>query len=471
MALSNTEIENIVNKVMAEVNQRKIYPSPTTAPSSSSAGDFFNSMEDAIEAAFAAQKVLISLGLDKRREIIQSIREYSSRYNQELAELAVQETGYGRVEDKMLKNKLCIEKTPGVEDLQPEAFSGEHGLSLVELAPYGVIGSITPSTNPGATMINNTISMVSAGNAVVYSPHPAAKRISQRAIAIIREAIAAVGGPKDVVVTVKEPTVETANIMMEHPKVRLIVVTGGEDIVHIAMSKNKKAMCAGPGNPPVVVDETADILKAARDIVSGSTFDNNVLCTAEKEVFAVDTIFDELKANMVKNGMYELKGSQIDDITRLVVQPDGKINKNYVGKSANVILKDIGITPSYDVRGVIFETNKEHPLVKKEQLMPVLPLVRVSNVNQGIEYALEAEHNYLHSAYLHSKNVETMSRMATMMNTSIFVKNGPSYAGLGFGGEGFTSMTISTPTGEGITHARTFTRLRRCVLVDYFRIV
>ena len=391
--------------------------------------------------------------------------------------MAQEETGLGRWEDKVVKNKLGILKTPGAEDINPEAYSDDYGLTLVERAPYGVIGSITPSTNPTVTIISNAIGMIAAGNSVVFNPHPSSKKVSAFLVNLLNKAIAEAGGPANLVCCIAEPTIESAKDLMKHPKIAILVVTGGPAVVKVAMNSGKKVIGAGPGNPPCVVDETADIAKAGKDIVDGASFDNNVICICEKEIIVVASVADRLKEEMKKNGAYELNEDQIKKITELVItEPggpgsEGAANKNFVGKNADFIANQIGLSIPASTRLLLCEVGREHPLVWTEQLMPVMPLVRVKDVDTAIDLAVECEHGFRHTAIMHSLNIAKLSKMAKAMNCSIFIKNGPSYAGLGHGGAGFASFTIASPTGEGVTRARTFTRERRCTLVDYFRII
>ncbi len=264
---------------------------------------------------------------------------------------------------------------------------------------------------------------------------------------------------------------------MAHPKIAILVVTGGPAVVKTAMNSGKKVIGAGPGNPPVVVDETADIPKAAKDIVDGASFDNNVICICEKEILCVASVADQLKAEMKKHGAYELNEEQIRKITEIVISEpgcrgkEGASSKVYVGKTAAFIARSIDLNLPESTRLLLCEVGPDHPLVWTEQLMPVMPLVRVKDVDTAIDLAVEVEHGFRHTAIMHSLNIAKLSKMAKAMNCSIFIKNGPSYAGLGHGGAGFASFTIASPTGEGVTRPRTFTRERRCTLVDYFRIV
>ncbi len=430
--------------------------------------------EEAIESAKAAQIELSLLTLEKRGQIIDAMREASKKNARYLAELANSETGYGRVDDKVKKNLLAANKTPGIEDLTADAISGDFGLTLIERAPYGVIGSITPSTNPPSSVINNSISMIAAGNSIVFNPHPAAKKVSIETMRILNEAIAAAGGPSTLICTVKEPSLESGKTIMEHPDVPLLSITGGEAVVKVAMKTGKKVIAAGPGNPPVIVDDTAIIPQAAKDIVDGASFDNNVLCIAEKEVIAFENIAEKLMSEMVKNGAFRISGADINKVVNTVLEnKDGKYtpNRKFVGRDAAVILKASGIDFTGEPRLVIAAVDFNHPFINVEMLMPVLGITTVRSIDEAIRKAIKAENGCRHTAMMHSQNVSHLSMAAKALNTTIFVKNAPSYAGLGFNGEGFTTLTIATPTGEGLTSARSFTRLRRCVLYGNFRIV
>ncbi len=437
----------------------------------------FSNLEAAVNAAEEAHQRLVALPLALREKCIAHVRAKLRANARLLAELAVSETGLGRVDDKIVKNLLVTERTPGLEDLVPEVITGDHGLTLTEWAPYGVIGAAGPSTNPSETVINNGISMLAGGNTVVFAPHPSAKRTSQTAVSLIDEAVIEAGGPENVITTVAEPTIESAQAMMVHPKTRILVVTGGPGVVLAAMASKKKVIAGGPGNPPVVVDETADIARAARDIVAGASFDNNVICTDEKEVFVVERVADALVAAMARSGAYVLQPYQVAQIERVVLAENkgprrhSVTNKKFVGKNASLILKEIGVTVGPEVRLIVAEVAPDHPFVWTELLLPVLGVARVKSAEEGMDWAVQAEHGFRHTASIHSTNIEHLSAMARKMNCSIFVKNGPNYAGLGQGGEGPTSFTIASPTGEGMTTAKTFTRRRRCSLVDSFRIV
>jgi aldehyde dehydrogenase len=437
----------------------------------------FPDVKSAVSAAMKAYHQLNMMTLAKRNDIIDSIRDKMREYGRELAEMAHSETGLGRVEDKIEKNKLVTEKTPGTEVLTPGARSGDRGLTLMEPAPYGVIGAITPTTNPTSTIICNTIGMLAAGNAVVFNVHPAARNVSNRNVDLINEAIISAGGPENLVTSIASPTIASAQELMKDPQIRLLVVTGGGAVVREAMTSGKRAICAGPGNPPVVVDESADISNAADCIVRGASLDNNIICVDEKEVFVVDKVYNQLLSEFRRHHAMVLSPEQVKQIEKVIFtetkgpNKPAVVEKSLIGKNVNVILEKIGISANDKLRLAIAPVPQDHPLVWTEQMLPVLPVVSMPNADAAIDIAKKAEHGFAHTATIHSRNIDNLSRMAREMNCSIFVKNGPSVAGLGYGGEGYCSFSIASPTGEGLTNSRSFSRERRCVLVDHFRIV
>lgn len=476
--LSKEQIEQIVqmtiNTLRTQEGNSSVAACASGAPSGPGNGWMFDDANDCVEAAVRAQKELVKLSMEHREKLIQAMRQAARDHARKLAEMAHEETGYGNVPDKVAKILLVANKTPGTEDIVPRVFTGDHGMTLVEQAPFGVIGSITPSTNPPGTVVNNSISMIAAGNAVVFNPHPAAAKCSQEAMRILNEAIVQAGGPMGLICCPTKPDMHTSDVIMNHPKIKILSVTGGEAVVGVAMKTGKKVIAAGPGNPPVIVDETADIVKAGKDIVDGASFDNNVLCVAEKECFIVNSVFDQLMSEMQKNGAWLIRGGDIDKIVQTVLlYKDGKyvINRDFVGRDATYIMDRSGVSYSGKPRLVIAEVTKDHPFVTVEMLMPVLGCVRCECVNQAIDRAVEAERGCWHSALMHSTNYLNMTKAARALNTTIFIKNGPSTAGVGFNGEGYATLTIATPTGEGLTSARSFTRARRCVLEDGFRII
>ncbi|MDR1387846.1 MAG: aldehyde dehydrogenase EutE [Propionibacteriaceae bacterium] len=463
MTISAELITQVVREVVREVAAGT--PGLAT-PVKEVCDGVFPDMDSAIVAADQAAREYLGRSMKDRAKYVAVLREVFTRQEnlEHMAKAAVEETGMGNVPDKIAKNRFAALLTPGTEDIVTEAWSGDDGLTTIETSPFGVIGAITPTTNPSETIINNSIGMLAAGNAVVFSPHPRAKQLSLWLVRQLNAALAEAGAPKNLIVTVSEPSEQNTRAMMEHKLIRMLVATGGPGIVRAVMSTGKKAIGAGAGNPPVVVDQTADLKKAAKCIVDGATFDNNLPCTAEKEVIAVSSIADLLRFHMIKEGAYELRErALIDKLQELVM--DGKRPKTeWIGKDASAILAGLGIEAPAGTRLIIMETEFEHLFVQSELMMPILPIVRAKDVNEAIDLAHQAEHGFRHTAIIHSLDVNALTRMGRRMQTTIFVKNGPSYAGIGIGGEGYITFTIAGPTGEGLTSARSFCRRRRCVL-------
>ncbi len=457
MAVNESMVQDIVKEVMAKMQL-------ASAPTGNHG--VFQDMNEAIEAAKKSQKIVRRMSMDQREQIISVIRRKTRENAEILARMGVDETGMGNVPHKILKHQLVAEKVPGTEDITTQAFSGDRGLTLVEMGPFGVIGAITPCTNPSETVLCNTMGMFAGGNTVVFNPHPAAIKTSIYAVNMVNEASLECGGPDNIAVTVEKPTMETSAIMMKHPDIPLIAATGGPGVVTAVLSSGKRGIGAGAGNPPALVDETADIRKAAEDIVNGCTFDNNLPCIAEKEIVAVSSIADELMYYMLnEQGCYLINEEQQKQLTDVVLK-GGRLNRKCVGRSAKVLLSMIGIDVPDNIRCITFFGEKEHPLITEELMMPILGIVRVKDFEEGLATAKWLEHGNRHSAHIHSKNVDRITEYARELDTAILVKNGPSYAALGFGGESICTFTIASRTGEGLTSAKTFTKARRCVMQD-----
>ena len=437
--MTENQIKSIVEEVMAKMQ---------LSGNTSGMHGVFSDMNTAIAKAKEAQKIVRVMSMDQREKIISKMREKIRENAETMARMGVDETGMGNVGDKILKHLLVAEKTPGTEDITTTAWSGDRGLTLVEMGPFGVIGAITPCTNPSETVLCNTMGMLAGGNTVVFNPHPQAIKTSIYAINLLNEASLEAGGPDNIACTVEKPTLDTSGVMMKHPDIPLLVATGA-------------------GNPPALVDETADIRKAAEDIVNGCTFDNNLPCIAEKEIVAVDSICDELMRYMVEEqGCYLASREVQDKLIATVFTEKGALNRKCVGRSAKVLLSMVGVEVPDNIRCITFEGPKEHPLITTELMMPILGVVRAKNFEDAVEQAVWLEHGNGHSAHIHSKNVDRITEYARAMDTAILVKNGPSYAALGFGGEGFPTFTIASRTGEGLTSAATFTKRRRCTMSD-----
>jgi len=457
MSVNEQMVRDVVKEVMAKL---------TLTSQASPGKGVFSDMNDAIEAAKKAQRYIHRMSMDQREQIIINIRQKTRDHAEILARMGVAETGMGNVGHKILKHQLAAEKTPGTEDITTTAWSGDRGLTLVEQGPFGVVGAITPCTNPSETVICNAIGMLAGGNTVVFNPHPAAVKTSNYAVSLINEASLAAGGPDNIACSVEKPTLDSSKIMMSHPDIHLIAATGGPGVVTAVLSSGKRGIGAGAGNPPALVDDTADIQKAAEDIVNGCTFDNNLPCIAEKEVVVLKSVKDELIHYMIREqGCYMASEEERQKLTDTVFV-DGKLNRRCVGRDAGTLLGMIGITVPDNIRCIILEGEKEHPLIAEELMMPILGIVTANDFQDAVEQSVWLEHGNRHSAHIHSKNVDNITTYAKAIDTAILVKNAPSYAALGFGGEGYCTFTIASRTGEGLTSARSFTKSRRCVMSD-----
>ena len=438
----------------------------------------FQNAGDACDAAGAAYLQLREKGVEARAKVVEIVKTLADANAVEWGRIELEETKIGRLDHKIEKLRI-IKLVPGVEWLRPDARSGDHGIMLEEYTPFGVVGAVTPSTHSIPTLSGNIVNIVAAGNSVVFNAHPSAARCAAMAVREYNKAIERETGIANLVCIIEEPTLDSFKELCAHEAVRLLCVTGGPGVVKAAMQTGKRAICAGPGNPPVLVDDTACMKRAAASVISGAAYDNNLLCIGEKEVFALETIADKFMAELEGQGAVRLNPTQLDQLTKAAFTfkqghgagcPEPVVNRDLIGKDAAVLARAAGFNVSDKTALLFAETDRDHVFVKEEQMMPFIPVVRVKSVEEGIQAAKVAEHNYKHTSIIHSHDVEHMTAMARALDTTLFVKNGASMAGLGLGGEGYLSYSIATPTGEGVTNPKTFCRVRRCVMVDNLRI-
>ncbi|NLF09337.1 MAG: aldehyde dehydrogenase EutE [Pirellulaceae bacterium] len=473
--------ETLVRSVVEQVITRLSGNGNGDVASVCSTGNRHGLFTDANQAVAAARDAFEQLSrrtIEDRRRIISHIRRIAVDQAVELGTMEMEETKLGRLQHKIEKIGTIGRLAPGVEFMRSDVFSGDHGLAVIEHAPFGVIAAVTPVTHSLPTITGNAINMIAAGNTVVFNPHPSGKRIAAEGVRRYNEAIYNDLGIDNLICVVTEPTIESANTLFQHSDVNLISVTGGPGVARAAMRQSKRAIVAGPGNPPVVVDETADLDRAARSIILGGSYDNNLLCTAEKQVFAVEPILDRLMAAMERAGAVRLNNQEIQRLTKEAITSVGEgkdkhdvPQKNFIGADAAVLARAAGRNISPDVELIFGETDDSNPFVPVEQMMPFVPFVRCRDVDDAIEKALRSEHGFRHTSLIHSNNVRNMTKMGKALDTTLFIKNGPSLAGLGVGGEGYTSFSIAGPTGEGVTMPMTFTRERRCSMIDDLRIL
>jgi len=476
----STSTEHTIRTVVQEVLTQLAKQNGTGRASSGHHrnGDWgvFKSVDDAVAAANDAFEKLKQTPLTERAKCVEIVKSICFSQAGELGRLELEETQIGRLDHKIEKLQI-IRNVPGMEFLRCDAVSGDHGLSVTEYAPFGVIGAITPVTHSLPTLACNFVNMVASGNTLVVNAHPSGARIAAEGVRRFNQAIYKATGLENLVTIIETPTIESADAIFKHRGVKLICVTGGPAVARAAMASSKRAIVAGPGNPPVVVDETADLDNAAASIVKGAAYDNNLLCIGEKEVFAVESIFDRLLDAVSRSGGYRLNASQIDALSRIAFAPPKEsgghwiLNRDLVGKDAAVLAELIGLKVPAGTQLLYGETDESNPFVPEEQMMPFVPFVRARSADHGIELALKHEHGFRHTSLIHSRNVRNMTKMGKAMETTLFIKNGPCGAGLGLGGEGYLSFSIATPTGEGVTNPMTFTRQRRCTLVDDLRVI
>lgn len=436
----------------------------------------FGCPDRAAEAAHDAFLRLRKLGVDGRRKVVDIVKSLCVANSEGWGKYELDETRIGRLDHKIEKLQI-IRHVPGVEWLRPDALSGDAGITLEEYAPFGVIGAILPVTHSIPTLSGNVVNMVAAGNAVLFNPHPGGARSAALAVRAYNEAIEREVGIDNLVCTVAEPTLESFGQLCRNPLVPLLAVTGGPGVVKAAMQSGKRAICAGPGNPVVVVDETANLAKAAKHVVQGAAYDNNLLCVGEKAVFVLAAACDRFMDELGHAGAARLDARALERLTAAAFTPakgEGShpvVNRELIGKDPGVLARHAGTGIPAGTQLLFAETGADHAFVQAEQMMPMLPVVRVPDFETAVREARRAEHGFRHSAILHSMNVEHMTFMGREMDTTIFIKNGPCVAGLGLGGEGYLSYSIATTTGEGVTTPKTFTRTRRCVMVENLRIV
>jgi aldehyde dehydrogenase len=502
-ALNEALIRDVVAEVLGKLNGAdakaspalsvsRPAPAPASIPSreskprniSSASGSLrgkFGVFQDANEACAAAQEAYLQLkqkGIAARRKIEEIVKTLAEKNAEPWGKMELDETKIGRLDHKIEKLQI-IKLVPGVDWIQPDGRSGDHGITLEEYTPFGVVGAVTPSTHSIPTLSGNIVNIIAAGNAVVFNAHPAAARCAAHAVRIYNEAIYRETGIENIACIIEKPTLESFDAICRHELVRLLLVTGGPAVVKAAMQTGKRAICAGPGNPPVLVDDTCCLKRAAKAIIKGAAYDNNLLCIGEKEIFVLNEVAEKLMAQMSENGGVKLDSAQLDRLTKAAFtfkegQGGGcahaSVNKDFIGKDPAFLAQAAGVHLPTGTQVLFAETDADHPFVEEEQMMPFLPIVRVNSIEEGIERSIKAEHGYKHTSIIHSHDVENMTAMARALDTTLFIKNGPCMAGLGLGGEGYLSYSIATPTGEGVSNPRTFTRVRRCVMVDQMRI-
>ncbi len=464
MAIDEKTVESIVRSVIENLPGSSAASSLKSTSVATSADGLFENIDQAIEAAKEAQQQLMRMGKDMRYRIVDSIRRECRKHIDRFAKITVEETKMGNYQDKRLKVRVAIDWTLGPEELEVKTFSSHNGTQSFERAPYGVIGAIIPMTNPAPTIINNSITMISAGNAVVFLPHPASSQCTLEAFKAIHKGILDAGGPPNLIAATREAKIQNVSRIFKSPDINMISTTGGPQIVELSMKSGKRAIGAGPGNPPVIVDDTADLENAASEIAFGAAFDNNILCNDEKVIILLRSIADSFLSAISKNNTMVLSSDQAAKITDLLIK-DGEIVKEFMGKDCPLILEKAGISFDNSAKLAVFVADSEsHPLVQHEQMLPVVPILLADTFEQAVDIACRVEHGFMHTAMVHSRNVDRITYFGQRINTLNLIVNGASQRSAGTIAEGGTSWTLSGATGEGHTVPSTFTRQRKVTM-------
>jgi acetaldehyde dehydrogenase/alcohol dehydrogenase len=357
-----------------------------------------------------------------------------------LAKAARMETGMGIVEDKVIKNNYAAEyiynrykndKTCGV--LEDDTTFGIKKIA----EPIGVIAGVVPSTNPTSTAIFKSLLALKTRNAIIFSPHPGAKKSTIMAAKIVRDAAVAAGAPEDIIGWIDDPTLELSAMLMKHPKINLILATGGPGMVKAAYSSGKPAIGVGAGNTPVIIDETADLLMAVNGILISKTFDNGMICASEQAVIAVDEVYDAVRREFTARGAYVMTAQEKEKAGKTIVI-DGKLNKKIVGQRADDIAKMAGINVPKDAKVLIAECEAVGAAegYSQEKLSPVLALYRAKDFKAAVDTADALVHyggmGHTSVIYTDEKNKDRIEYAGMRLKTARVLVNTPaSHGGIG----------------------------------------
>lgn len=404
----------------------------------------------ALERATWAAREFGTYSATDINRIVSAVADVASRHAEEFASATVDETGFGVVEHKIQKNLACstglLDEYAGADFVTPRVDSEKKVLEIPR--PAGVIFALAPSTNPVATVYFKVLLSLMTRNAVLISPHPMAKVVSNRAAEILAEAAVGAGAPDGVIQSLPEPSLPLIEAVMKDERTKLILATGGTAMVRSAYSSSNPALGVGPGNVPVFVDSTADVRAAAAHIVDSKKFDNSVLCTNESVLIAEDSIADSLVREMSRLGAHFLTVEESKKLAD-VMYPTGRLNSEVVGKDAHVIAGMAGINSGPKTKVLVAPISAPVPeeVMTHEKLAPVLGFLRVTDAERGISAARAIVRiaGAGHSAAIHSTNSRTiMAYGAAVPVLRMTVNAGNSTGSAGLGTSLATSMTIGT---------------------------
>ena len=393
-------------------------------------------VRDLVEKAKAAQQELAQKSQAEVDAIVASIAKAGVRNAERLAQMSNEDTGFGKVADKVIKNifgsQMVYEhikdmKTIGILDRD------EANKTYTIAAPVGVIAGLIPSTNPTSTAFYKSEISIKAGNAIVFSPHPSALRSISEAIKVIRQAIAEAGGNENLVSCISLPTMQATDNLMKHPDVALILATGGSAMVRAAYSSGTPAIGVGPGNGPAYIEKTADLPLAVKRIMDSKTFDYGTICASEQSVVCDDDMAEAVQKEMEKQGAYFLSDEERLKLGKYILRANGTMNPAIVGKSPQVIGELAGINVPASAKVIVAKEDgigKGHPY-SNEKLAPILAFYTAPDY-KAIAKLCDEILRYEgagHTFSMHTKDDRMVEYFAERMPASRIIINSPSALG------------------------------------------
>lgn len=410
---------------------------------------------DLVEAAHRAQAIVATFDQARIDAICEAMAQAAQRESMRLAQLAHDETGYGNAADKNVKNLFSAVNVHNYfKGLKTVGVVRDNG-SVVEIAaPRGVVAAIIPSTNPTSTAIFKILISIKSRNAVVLSPHPSATRCVIEVAKVMRAAGVEAGLPPEAIGCIELTTLEGTETLMKHKHTAVILATGGLGLVRAAYSSGKPAFGVGPGNVPALIERTADVAKAVRDILAGTCFDFGTICASE-QAMVVDAPLDaEVRAQLAAQGAYFLNAQQSEALAKLVVGPNRHLNPKIVGKPATTLAEWAGISVPPQTRCLIAEAGgvgRDYPL-SIEKLSPILAYYVVNGLEEGSRLCDEILHfgGMGHTASIHTRSRDAALQYGALMPAARVVVNSPSTHGaIGFSTDLAPSMTLGCGSWGG----------------------
>lgn len=394
-------------------------------------------VRDLIKAAKAAQKEFATFSQEKIDSIVEAISMEVRKHSVNLAKMANEETGFGRWEDKVIKNKFASEFTYDyIKNMKTVGVLNETPTMIEVGVPMGVVAALIPSTNPTSTAIYKTLISLKAGNAVVISPHPNAKNCTIEAVKIMQKAAYAAGAPEGLIGVIEIPSIEGTNELMKSHDTAIILATGGEAMVRAAYSSGRPAIGVGPGNGPAYIEKSANVREAVRKIIESKTFDNGVICASEQSVIVEPANKEAVIEEFKRQGGYFLTKEESDKLGNFLLRANGTMNPQIVGKDAQTLAKMVGLQVPSTAKVLISEQNTvshKNPY-SREKLTTVLAFYVEDNAEKACERAIELLENEGkgHTLIIHSENKEIIREFALKKPVSRMLINvGGSLGGVG----------------------------------------